>query len=337
MTKTELHVAPTGNDAAAGSCHAPLRTLTTAFQRAQPGTTIILAPGIYAPAVAAGLRGTAEQPVILRGQMPLPLDWTTVQEVDRELYAVPLRQALDAGRLSLPADRKLAVIDGRGQPVGLLVKDCAHFQLENLVIQNAATNLALHGSTRFTVKDCILTGAGSETGVALCLANDEVEPNRFIRFERVLAHGMKENGFAVEPGAAFDVDWECCLAHGLQSTGGDGFCFMHVKQVKDKPLYSRHAFPDGLDYRMHLVRCVAMRNRLDGFDLGNGVGGITLQYCLGDCNAWGEFYAKDLKVWSSGNVFRRCRMTGRVQFISGTSTLEDFRSGTKSDSPEAVK
>jgi hypothetical protein len=168
------------------------------------------------------------------------------------------------------------------------------------------------------------------------LTEEETEPSRFLRFERVLAHGMKENGFRVDRGGARDVEWECCLAHGMMSEGGDGFSFGHAKPLKEPAAPSRHVFPDGVDCRMRLVRCVAMRNRLDGFDLGHGVRGVTLEGCFGDGNGWAEYYARDLKVWSGGNAFRRCRMTGRSQFVSGSSELEDFRSGTKPGSPEAT-
>lgn len=287
--------------------------------KADPGAVFELAAGSYPPAVITGWRGTTDQPIVVRGPLPLPVDWTTIREVDRELYAVPIRQALDAGKLSLPATEGLAVVEGRGAPVGLLLKDCEHVRIEGLVVRDAGRNLVIQGSSHITITDCAVTGAESETGVAL-----EPGVSRWVRFERVLAYGMKENGFAVEPGAAFDIEWDCCLAHGMQSKGGDGFCFKHVA-------------PAEVDYRMRLVRCVALRNRLDGFDLGKGVGGVTLQFCLGDSNAWAEFYAKDLKVWSGGNTFRRCRMTGRSQFVSGSSTLEDFKTGTKFDSPEALK
>ena len=330
-------VSPFGDDGAKGSYDAPWRTLARALDGVRPGAEIVLFPGAYPAATLSGIRGEEGHPIVLRGERVIPIDWTTIREVDRELFAVPIREALGAGRLSLASTEGLAAIEGRGSPVGLLLKGCAHLRLENLVFRNAATNLEFHGCRHVTVRDCVVTGDPSLSleGVALRIAEEETEPSRFLRFERVLAYGMKENGFCVNRGAAYDVDWDCCLAHGMRSEGGDGFSFQHVKAVKGTEPSSRHVFPNGVDYRMRLVRCVAMGNRLDGFDLGNGVGGVTLEKCFGDGNGWAEYYARDLKVWSGGNVFRRCRMTGRAQFVSGSSTLEDFRAGTKPGSPEA--
>ncbi len=336
MADNIIYVSPAGSDTAAGDPAHPLRSPVKAAERATPGMVIQLEHGTYAPIILDGLRGTAEHPIVLRGKSPLPLDWTTVMEVDREMYAVPIRHALTAGHLSLAATNGLAVIEGYGSAVGLLVRNCEHLRIENLVVRDARTNIEFHGARQVTIQDCVATGdpAASISGVVLAINEDETEPNRFIRFERVLAYGVKETGFAVTRGAAYDVEWECCMAHGMMSNGGDGFSFQHVVPGKHDEPGVPHVSPEGVNYRMRLTRCVAMENRLDGFDIGKGVGGLTLQFCLGDRNAWAEYYAKDLKVWSSGNTFIRCRMTGRVQFISGTHTLEDFRSGTKFDSPE---
>lgn len=295
---------------------------------------IVLAPGAYPADGLSEVGGEEGRPIRIRGAGAMPVDWTTIREVDRELFSIPIREALDAGRLSLGSTEGIAVIEGRGQPVGLRLDHCAHLLIENLALRDAGTNLEFHACSRVTVRDCVVTGDPSTTreGVVMRLTEEETEPNRFLRFERVLAYGMKENGFRVDRGAAHDVEWECCLAHGMQSEGGDGFSFGHVKPIPG----SRHDYPDGWDGRLKLVRCVAMRNRLDGFDIGHGVRGVTLEGCFGDSNGWAEYYARDLKVWSGGNVFRRCRMTGRAQFVSGSSLLEDFRAGTKPGSPEAL-
>src|SRR5512147_2274994 len=48
----ERHVAPTGNDAAAGTQAAPFRTLRHALDVAGPGDTVYLHAGIYAERVS---------------------------------------------------------------------------------------------------------------------------------------------------------------------------------------------------------------------------------------------------------------------------------------------
>src|SRR5688572_22732339 len=64
----ELYVSPSGNDAAAGTLAAPLRTVQRAVDLAQPGTTILLRGGTYAPATNIQLNknGTSSQPITLR-------------------------------------------------------------------------------------------------------------------------------------------------------------------------------------------------------------------------------------------------------------------------------
>ncbi|MFZ4696197.1 MAG: DUF1565 domain-containing protein, partial [Verrucomicrobiia bacterium] len=263
-------VFPSGDDAADGSRKAPWRTLARALERVRPGMEIVLCPGAYPVAKFSGVCGEEGRPIRIRGEGAMPIDWTTIREVDRELFSIPIREALDAGRLSLKGGEGIASIDGRGHSVGLRLDRCEHLVIENLALRDAATNLEFHGCRHVTVRDCVVTGDPSLSleGVVLRIAEEETEPSRFLRFERVLAYGMKENGFSVNRGAAYEVDWDCCLAHGMRSEGGDGFSFQHVRAVKGTEPSSRHVFPVGVDYRMRLVRCVAMGNRLDGFDLG---------------------------------------------------------------------
>ncbi|MCG3149121.1 MAG: hypothetical protein PCFJNLEI_02580 [Verrucomicrobiae bacterium] len=86
-------------------------------------------------------------------------------EVATKLNAGPTREALVAGKFTLSAADELMVINGHKPPVGFRGKNCVHLQLEKLVTQIATSNLAVQGSTH--VRDCVVTGAASETGVAL--------------------------------------------------------------------------------------------------------------------------------------------------------------------------
>jgi len=63
-----LYVAPSGNDANAGTLSAPLRTVQRAVDLAQPGYTIFLRGGTYAPSVNIQLlkNGTSSQPITMR-------------------------------------------------------------------------------------------------------------------------------------------------------------------------------------------------------------------------------------------------------------------------------
>ena len=65
---TALYVAPNGNDGNAGTLAAPLLTVQRAVDLAQPGHTIYLRGGTYAPSTNIQLlkNGTASQPITLR-------------------------------------------------------------------------------------------------------------------------------------------------------------------------------------------------------------------------------------------------------------------------------
>ena len=64
-----LYVATTGNDSNAGTLVAPLRTIQRAVNLAQPGYTIFIRGGTYAPSTNIQLltSGTSTQPITLRG------------------------------------------------------------------------------------------------------------------------------------------------------------------------------------------------------------------------------------------------------------------------------
>lgn len=103
-----IYVAPNGDDFnGTGSLHAPLRTLTTASERSQPGDKIFARPGEYEPFTVA-VSGSAGQPII----------YTT-----------------------LPGEERQAVISGvaagnrRG---GIEIRAKDHIEIRNLVIEDMA-------------------------------------------------------------------------------------------------------------------------------------------------------------------------------------------------------
>lgn len=61
-----LHVSPTGDDAAEGTAAAPFRTVQRAAEAAQPGDTVLVAPGVYRERVAPPRGGVAGQPIVFR-------------------------------------------------------------------------------------------------------------------------------------------------------------------------------------------------------------------------------------------------------------------------------
>ncbi len=62
-------VAPTGDDSAPGTQAAPVRTIQRAAELAQPGDTVLVAPGIYRERVAPPRGGTNDAPIVFRSQV----------------------------------------------------------------------------------------------------------------------------------------------------------------------------------------------------------------------------------------------------------------------------
>jgi hypothetical protein len=62
-----LYVAPAGSDTNDGSAKAPLRTIQAGLAKAEPGTEISLAPGVYREELTTVHDGTAAAPITIKG------------------------------------------------------------------------------------------------------------------------------------------------------------------------------------------------------------------------------------------------------------------------------
>ena len=69
-TGPTLHVAPDGDDAAAGDTAKPLRTITAAAERARPGTTVLVRDGRYDGDIVTRTSGTADARIVFVAQSP---------------------------------------------------------------------------------------------------------------------------------------------------------------------------------------------------------------------------------------------------------------------------
>lgn len=63
---TTFHVAPTGDDKAAGTLAAPFRTIQRGAEAAQPGDTVLVHPGVYRERVAPPRGGLEGKPIVFR-------------------------------------------------------------------------------------------------------------------------------------------------------------------------------------------------------------------------------------------------------------------------------
>lgn len=67
----EWHVSAGGRDGSEGSLEQPVRTIQYAVDRARPGDTVIVHPGLYPEPVRIRRGGTPERPVTIRAKEPL--------------------------------------------------------------------------------------------------------------------------------------------------------------------------------------------------------------------------------------------------------------------------
>lgn len=62
----ELHVSPNGSDSNSGSAQSPLRTISAASNKLQPGDTVLLGPGEYQEPIKPVRSGTSDRPIAYR-------------------------------------------------------------------------------------------------------------------------------------------------------------------------------------------------------------------------------------------------------------------------------
>ena len=112
--RTELYVTPAGRSGAAGTTAEPLARIQEALDRATPGTTVHLAPGVYRERVHFNEGGAVNFPVTLEGDPgavidasdPVALDWKPADDVGPGVY----KAALAAPVITVTVDDKIVTI-----------------------------------------------------------------------------------------------------------------------------------------------------------------------------------------------------------------------------------
>ena len=148
---SELYVATDGNDANPGTLAQPLRTIQRAVDLAQPGTTIYLRGGTYAPSTNIQLlkSGTASAPITLRsyGSERVIIDGEGMPHTPAPVGGSIPRS--ERGAIHIEGDWwriiGLEVING---PYGIFGLDTSHNVFERLVTRdNYESGLHLQGAS----------------------------------------------------------------------------------------------------------------------------------------------------------------------------------------------
>ena len=77
---TELYVSPSGNDKNSGSSGSPFATIGKAAERAKPGDTVKIGPGIYREQITFRKGGKPDAPIIFEGTRGRKGEFLTVVE-----------------------------------------------------------------------------------------------------------------------------------------------------------------------------------------------------------------------------------------------------------------
>mgnify|MGYP006275270843 CR=1 FL=1 len=318
-----IHVAPHGDDAAAGTAGAPLASVQRAVERARPGDVIRLADGRFACA------GT------------LLLDGTGTAEMPYRIEAAPgARPVLDfAG--TAPADEKQRSA-ARG---AFLTGD--HWVLSGLEICHAPDNgLKIEGCHN-RIERCVFHhngDSGLQIGLAkksrndgsLAAHNTVVNCDSFRNFD-LRTKGENADGFACKlfpgPGNSFIG----CRAWENADDGWDLFmttfpvtldcCWAwHNGDPKAFPSVSGNFAGDGNGFKLggqdrpagHVVRrCIAFDHPFgsgNGFEDNNNTAAITLQHCTAWGNRTNFQFKKAAHVVENSASFAPTRSKSGVEF-----------------------
>ena len=192
---SELYVATTGDDTAAGSIDAPLRTLTKALALAQPGTRIILRGGTYSASFTgdpagmsvyaayflpvSGLPGhpitiaayPGETPVLDGGRGKVLLDVISADEANRQRHMDYYRAHTRTGA---EADLYNEMHEG-----GILAISGSHVVLEGLTLTGSVSAgiYGYNGASDIEVRSCTVKHCGAP---GICFGDDD-SPSADIR------------------------------------------------------------------------------------------------------------------------------------------------------------
>jgi hypothetical protein len=263
-----LYVAPNGRPSNPGTRAAPLGSLSTALDRADPGTTVRLRGGRYRHERTVGARGLsapADAPVVVAAE---------------------------------PGERP--VFDFSAASVGgLRFSDCRGLELRGFAVENAPSRglFVEENSSDVLVADVRVDGSGGDpdaSGVGVFVLDSERVTLRRVSSQNNYdpsTGGSNADGIAVErsPGAVV----EGCVARGnsddgvdLWQTAGATVCDCWAFDNGYGP--EGRSAGDGDGFKLaggtrsgnnYVERCVAFDNRERGFDDNGATRPLTLYHC----------------------------------------------------------
>lgn len=149
---SELIVAPTGDDSAPGTVDRPLRTVQHAIDLAQPGTTISLRAGTYAPTTNYQISrsGTAAAPITLqsyRGERVL-LDGEQLPGTPAPLNASLPNAQRGVIHIEKAGFWRFVGLELAHGPYGVYCRDCGNVVFDRLVTRdNYESGLQIQGAS----------------------------------------------------------------------------------------------------------------------------------------------------------------------------------------------
>jgi parallel beta-helix repeat protein len=214
--ETTLHVAPGGDDSAAGGSDSPLATIDEAFERAQPGDTILLMDGRHVPAILRDKRATASDPITVVGSNAAVIDAGASQSALRidnvgHVDLVDLRtnsgtNGVDlVGSTSINIDG-LVVSDSTGHAIS--VDDSDDIELLGCRVSDSSEGIDATNTTNLLIEGCDLS---SITGTAIRIDGPARLINNSIR-------SIGADGIVLDAGATGAI-----LHNTIYEAGGSPF------------------------------------------------------------------------------------------------------------------
>jgi hypothetical protein len=174
----EWHVSESGRDGRSGSPDQPLRTIQLAVDRARPGDTIVVHPGLYSDPVRISRGGTKERPMTIRATEP--------------------------GKAILDSNRAADVM--------ISIDNAPHVQIKGLEIRwYGRVGIGIEQSPNVTVEGCRIWNAHWHGAWPTGTAVRAVRSPGFVGRENVLFR--QENGFWFYHSPRFKLEHNTCAAN----------------------------------------------------------------------------------------------------------------------------